>query len=621
MTSFPGTPPPSLDDLMAWSRPARHAALEALFALNDAPHKPLAAALCATDREDVRLDLSQAFPRLNADGFVVAVAVCLARGDAQVVSLVARQVAGRIGALEAATQDVVVERLFAARTRFHSPLVTETVDDALLSSSSPAAFADLLARLPSLSPPVGAKVMVRVLRQTHDELEVTGPIVVNAVVNNRRLYIAAVPLLVRICGVMGMRRARLFHAGAAILADDTVPLSDKLVVLAVVDVAFVWPIAVDLDVFLGLLDVALGQPRLTIIRTLGRLGTEDAANELLRLSASTEEDVALAAVAALSTWMSPLIDVRRSSDDTHWIVAPTYSDNAGVPLVLAPHSIRHPSTPQQYALDERGLVVPIGSSEEACSCCERPRLWVLRSGRRVCPRSRQVHPSSSSSITSSLYRDGTATDTWTSSTPTLLPHVAALAALRVVEFKSLASQLDHGQRLAGVVIADDGMRCAILTLTSRRRQWWREAPEQMRVVIDGQETVASRVFLDAPLAVYEADLSVSGLHPGSAQGVADYVAIRAPVRGLAVFVTRPGGRIDWGRIGVSIFGGSLLAIDDFASRPAVGTPIFDETGTLVALWDNYGIGDGIGVGVTLLWTLHARGGLVLGKPWPSPPSP
>ena len=116
--------------------------------------------LCATDREDVRLDLSQAFARLSAEGFVVAVAVCLARGDAQGVALVARQLANRFGALDAATQDVMVERLFTARARFLSPLVTGTVDDALLSSSSPAAFTELLARLSSLSP---AALIIRFL--------------------------------------------------------------------------------------------------------------------------------------------------------------------------------------------------------------------------------------------------------------------------------------------------------------------------------------------------------------------------------------------------------------------------------------------------------------------------
>jgi len=598
------SPPPSVDDLMGWSRPARHAAIEALFAADTAPHKPLAAALCATDREDVRLDLSQAFARLSPEGFVVAVAVCLARGDAQVVALVARQLANRLGVLDAATQDVMVERLFTARARFLSPLVTGTVDDALLSSSSPAAFTDLLGRLPSLSPAVGAKVIMRLLRQTDDELEETGPLVVDTVVNNRRLYIAAARLLVRICRVMGMRRARLFHAGVAILADETVLLSDKLVVLSVVDVAFTWPVAVDLDVLLGLLDVAVGQPRQTVIHILGRLGTEDAANELLRLATSTDEEVSTAAAAALSSWMSPLVDVKRSSDDAHWIITPTYTDDAGVPLVLAPHAMRQQSTQQQYALDERGLAVPIGSSDEACPCCERPRTWVLRSARRVCPRTKKIQPSSlSSGSSSTLGLPGTLTDGLPPAAPTLPPHVAEMAALRMVEC------LDLGQRWAGVVIADDGSRCAVLTSISTRTRWHREAPEQMRVVIAGQLTMARRVHYDTPLAVYEADLSVSGL--------AGYVAIRPAVRSMA-FVVRPRGGVDWGRLDYPILGGSIISLGDFASRPAVGTPLFDESGTLVALWEYDAADNAMGVGVTSLWTLHARGGSVLGKPWPTP---
>jgi HEAT repeat protein len=427
MVGASGPPRPSVDELAAWSRPARQAAIEALFAIDDAPHKPLAAALCATDRDDVRLDLSQAFARLKPDGFVIAVAVCLARGDAQVVSLVARQVAERSAQLEAFTQDVVVERLLAARARFVSPLVTETVDDALLASSSPSAFTDLVARLGSLSPRIGAKVIVRLLGQSDDELEVIGPRVVDAVVHNRRLYLGAARLLVRVCGVMGARRARLFHAGVAILADDTVSLGDKLTALTVVDVAFVWPIAVELDVFLQLLEVAVGEPRLTVVRLLGRMGTEDAARELVKLAASSEAEVAGAAVAALASWLSPLVDVKRNDDDGQWVITPTYLDDVGVPLVLTSHAIHHPTTHQVYALDERGLVVPIGSSDDACACCERPRRWVVRAGRRVCPRTREVQPGSSSSL--ELHHAIT-DDPRPVAPPTVAPGVAELAALR-----------------------------------------------------------------------------------------------------------------------------------------------------------------------------------------------
>jgi hypothetical protein len=72
-----------------------------------------------------------------------------------------------------------------------------------------------------LSPAVGARVIVRLMRQKDDELEVSGPVVVEAAIKSRRLYLAAAPLLVRLCSVMGTRRARLFHAGVAILAGDT----------------------------------------------------------------------------------------------------------------------------------------------------------------------------------------------------------------------------------------------------------------------------------------------------------------------------------------------------------------------------------------------------------------
>jgi hypothetical protein len=60
-----------------------------------------------------------------------------------------------------------------------------------------------------------------------------------------------------------------------------------------------------------------------------------------------------------------------------------------------------------------------------------------------------------------------------------------------------------------------------------------------------------------------------------------------------------------------------VGLDDFASRPATGTPVFDRTGMLTALWERDAWGADIGVGLVTLSAWHAQGVLVLGAPWPT----
>jgi S1-C subfamily serine protease len=366
-------------NLQALNRTIRTQTIELALAMDDQGNALLLRALLETPTDGPRLDLVAALEGLPRERFVVAAGEALAKGNGDVVALVARALIRQSLNLSSDARAGLRPLLENARRRLaHSPLASAALDDALIDVADADLPSDLWAQLVDADVDRLASQVDRWLGLSAAELALRAPVLIAAVkkrferwaIVGAALELAAPALRpsVRVDLRSACRQAMSLLPSDA-TRDIVAALAQVLAQVAVPGDPLPGPLFAAAD---RLSDAEI---LCDLCRLCLRLASEEAALRLLDLAKDPLPEVATEATSAIQQFNSPF--ARVVHDEQGDRVVTSYRTAQGKELSTAANRLFDPENNNDYALDDTGHPVAVKDIPfGACRCCPRPHVLV-----------------------------------------------------------------------------------------------------------------------------------------------------------------------------------------------------------------------------------------------------
>lgn len=387
-TPHQALPPPAPS-----AQPASRAVTE-----QDGSGEKLVAALLEARGDAVRIDLVNTMEQLPPPARVVAAGTALAKGNADVVALVARLLARVASEVPAQARPELCKLMEAARERHKtSALACAAVDEILTQWQASTEFSRMMSRLHEMEVDQVDKVASRLAAMPLQDAFLHAPALLDALRKKEELWSVLAPVLARMAPSLrpaAKAELRTFLASKlSTLPTDGSVTTKVLVALAQLLAQCAEPgESVPARLFTAMERVAEPEGYRALCEVCVRLGTEDAAFRLVELLADPLPEVKEAARSALTRFPSESVRVEGMDSGAPTVVA-TYRTADGQPLKTEGRRLVLPSNGEEYALDGRGRPVRVKDVEfGACRCCRRSRVLVRGArGALLCPQSGEGH--------------------------------------------------------------------------------------------------------------------------------------------------------------------------------------------------------------------------------------